>query len=337
MIEVDGSPGGQVLRNALSYAVMDQRSFRITDIRGSRSNPGLRKQHCTAVEVMQQLSDAEVDGNEVGATELEFVPQGFTPRDVTADIETAGSIALLFQTVMPLCGRTDEAFTVTAEGGTDVKWSPPTAYLEHAAVPLLERFGAALDVKTGRHGFYPDGGGRARLDVEPSDLDETFLEDRGEVRGLSGVSIASQHLRESNVAERQRSEVRRLLGNEYPEHDIDVEARYEQSLSPGSMILLVAEFADGLLAADCLGEKGKRAEQVAKDAADDLFEDITTGAAVDRHMADQVVPFLAQSSGAVYVPEATDHLRTSIGTAERFLDVSFSLEERDGFHELRCE
>lgn len=218
-----------------------------------------------------------------------------------------------------------------------MKWSPPTMYLEQVAVPVLHRFGAEIEVTTGRHGFYPDGGGRARLDVAPSDGEETFLEQPGEVREVSGVSIASQHLRGSNVAERQRSEARRILANEYPEIDMDIEYRYVQSRSPGSMIVLAAGLADGRIGADALGEREKRSEQVAAEAADDLLDGLGSGAAVDRYMADQVIPFLAQTGGVVSVPEVTDHVRSSIDVAERFLDVSVETRRREGFVELRCD
>lgn len=338
MIELDGSDaGGQLVRNALALSVIRDLPFRLDNVRGGRSSPGLKPQHVTAIEVVKELTDADVEGLEEGSETIEFHPRSFDPHDISVNIGTAGSISLLFQSVMPLSFLADEAFSVTVEGGTDVKWSPPTLYLEEVAIPVLERFGAEIDVATGRHGFYPDGGGRARLDVDPSEPEEVFLEQPGELRKLHGVSIASQHLRDSNVAERQRSEARRILANEYPEIDLDIEYRYVQSRSPGSSIVLAGSFPDGRIGADALGEKGKRSEQVAKDAAEDLLEDIGSGAALDRYMADQVVPFLAQTGGAVFVPTVTDHLESAIDVTEQFLDVSFETREQEDCIELRCE
>jgi len=338
MIEIDGSDaGGQLVRNALALSVIRDIPFRMDNVRGGRSSSGLKPQHVTAVEVVRDLTGADVKGLEEGSETLEFHPRGLDPQDISVDIGTAGSISLLFQSVMPLAYLADEAFSVTVEGGTDVEWSPPTLYFDEVAVPVLEHFGADVEVHTGRHGFYPDGGGRARLDVSPSEPVEAFLKQPGELREIHGVSIASQHLRDSNVAERQRSEARRILKNEYPELDLAIEYRYVQSRSHGSSIVLSGSFPDGRIGADALGEKGKRSEQVAKDAAEDLLEDLGSGAALDRYMADQVVPFLAQTGGAVFVPSVTDHLRSAIDVTERFLDVSFETRERDGCTELRCE
>jgi len=337
VIELDGSDaGGQLVRNAVALSVIRDIPFRLENVRGGRSSPGLKPQHVAAIEVVKELADADVEGLEEGSETIEFHPRGLDPQDVSVDIGTAGSISLLFQSVMPLCYLADESFSVTVEGGTDVKWSPPTLYLEKVAVPVLQRFGVDIEVATGRHGFYPDGGGRARLDVAPSEPGETFLEQPGELREITGVSVASQHLRDSNVAERQRSEARRILANEYPEIDLDIEYRYVQSRSPGSSIVLAGSFPDGRVGGDALGEKGKRSEQVAKEAAEDLLEDIGTGAALDRYMADQVVPFLAQTGGAVFVPSVTDHLDAAIDVTERFLDVSFETRDRDDVVELRC-
>ncbi|WP_375801496.1 RNA 3'-terminal phosphate cyclase, partial [Salinibacter sp.] len=51
MIELDGSQGGGgLVRSALTLAVLTGEPFRIEDIRGARSNPGLRPQHLAAVQ-----------------------------------------------------------------------------------------------------------------------------------------------------------------------------------------------------------------------------------------------------------------------------------------------
>lgn len=338
MIEIDGSDGGgQMLRTALTLATLQDIGFRMEEIRGGRSDPGLKKQHMKAIEAMQELTDAEVDGLEEGSEELVFRPDAFDPHDVSIDIETAGSVSLLFQTVMPLCFLADEEFSVTAEGGTDVKWSPPTNYLEHVAETVFSWFGADIEVQTGRHGFFPVGGGRSRLTVRPSEEETPYREHAGELRKVTGVSIATQHLRDSNVAERQRSEARRIVANAYPEVEFDISYEYVQSRSPGSSIVGAAFLADGCVGADALGEKGKRSEQVAKEMAEQLLDDVGSGAAVDRYMADQIVPFLAQTGGAISVPAVTDHVGSAVDVAERFLDVSFETEAMEDAVVLRRE
>src|SRR6266478_5645230 len=63
MLTIDGSfgeGGGQILRTALALSLVTARPFRIENIRAGRKNPGLLRQHLTAVNAAAELSRAEV-------------------------------------------------------------------------------------------------------------------------------------------------------------------------------------------------------------------------------------------------------------------------------------
>jgi RNA 3'-terminal phosphate cyclase (ATP) len=47
----------------------------MSNIRATRSRPGLLRQHLTAVQSATQVGNAEVSGAELGASELLFRPQ----------------------------------------------------------------------------------------------------------------------------------------------------------------------------------------------------------------------------------------------------------------------
>src|SRR6056297_3801617 len=97
MITIDGGGGGgQVLRTALSLATITDTPVRIEDIRGSRPDPGLKPQHLTAVELVVELCEAEVDGAELGADSLTFRPGDARRSSLQAAVGTAGSLTLLF-------------------------------------------------------------------------------------------------------------------------------------------------------------------------------------------------------------------------------------------------
>jgi RNA 3'-terminal phosphate cyclase (ATP) len=51
---------------------------------------------------------------------------------------------------------------------------------------------------------------------------------------------------------------------------------------------------------------------------------IESGAAADEHLADQLMPFLAVVGGVVKTNRITDHVRSNIYVAEKFLDVKFT-------------
>lgn len=338
MIEIDGSEGGgQMLRTALSLSVLTDTPFTIDHIRGERPDPGLKRQHLECVNVMEQLSNADVRGDRIDSSSIVFEPGEFEPQDVSIDIRTAGSVSLLFQTVMPLCYVADESFTVKAVGGTDVKWAPPVDYLRKIALPLLDEFGADCGLKVGRRGFYPEGGGQASLTVRPADEEAGFITERGELQRIGGVSIASQHLRDSSVAERQRSEARKVIKDELPSEELDIETRYVQSKSPGSSIILIAEFARTRIAGTCLGERGKRSEAVGREAAEGLLGTYRSLGAVDPYMADQVVPYLGICGGKVSIPGMTDHVETNVRVVESFFDVDVQAQDKGEAVELRVK
>jgi RNA 3'-terminal phosphate cyclase (ATP) len=78
VIKIDGSHGeggGQILRSALSLALCTRQAFRIEHIRAGREKPGLLRQHVTAAKAAAEISDAEVEGCEVGSSTLTFKPR----------------------------------------------------------------------------------------------------------------------------------------------------------------------------------------------------------------------------------------------------------------------
>jgi RNA 3'-terminal phosphate cyclase (ATP) len=70
---------------------------------------------------------------------------------------------------------------------------------------------------------------------------------------------------------------------------------------------------------DALGRQGLRAEEVGRRAASQVLADATSGATVDRHLADHLAPWVALGMGAVRVPAVTAHLRTNLWACEAFL------------------
>jgi len=70
-----GEGGGQILRTALSLSAFTGRPLRIEHIRAARRNPGLAAQHLTAVRAAAALCGAQLSGDMLGSTCLEFTPE----------------------------------------------------------------------------------------------------------------------------------------------------------------------------------------------------------------------------------------------------------------------
>ena len=73
--------GGQILRSALSLAMVTGQRFRMVKIRGKRSKPGLMRQHLTCVRSAAEICDAAVDGADLGSQELVFALGPVTAGD----------------------------------------------------------------------------------------------------------------------------------------------------------------------------------------------------------------------------------------------------------------
>lgn len=328
MLRIDGTDGGgQVLRTALSLSVVTDTPFEMTNIRGARPNEGLRAQHLTAVDLVADLADADVEGAEPGSASLTFRPGSNRRTDLRVDVGTAGSVTLLFDTVLPIAAATADAIDVVATGGTDVKWAPTVAYLRRVKLPLLARFGFEASVDVAKTGFYPAGGGRATLRTRPSTLGALDIVDAGSIERVGVSSKAAASLANQQVAERQAARAEERLANRgFPVADPVVE--YAETDSPGSSILVWGEYEHSVVGFDVLGERGRPSETVADDAVGRFEAFDADDAPVDPFMADQSMVFLALAGGRVRIPYVSDHVRTNLAVLSAF-GSDLTLEEDD--------
>src|SRR5207302_5388162 len=81
-----------------------------------------------------------------------------------------------------------------------------------------------------------------------------------------------------------------------------------------------------------LGERGKRAEQVADEAVAQTVAYLAARQPVDAHSADQVIlPLvLAKGSSVMHVAEITQHLLTNLAVIRRFVDRELACEGEEG-------
>ena len=133
------------------------------------------------------------------------------------------------------------------------------------------------------------------------------------------------------MAERQATSAKKHLEEaKLPSPSIDVEVVDDRSqLSPGSGIVLSAETLNGnILGSDALGERGRPAEEVGSTAGKILVKEVESGAMLDSHMGDIIVPYLALADGTsdVSISRVTQHTMTNIKVAEWLGGIMFNLE-----------
>ncbi len=318
MITLDGAGGGgQILRTALSLATITDTPVRIENIRGGRPDPGLKPQHLTAVDLVAELCEADVDGAELGADSLTFQPGEARRPSLQAAVGTAGSLTLLFDTVLPIAATLQGPFELTATGGTNVKWAPTIEYLQLVKGPLLADWGLDATIGCSKTGFYPAGGGEATLRTTPSSLSPIELESRGELEAVEIYSKASEDLADREVADRQASHAQDELeaaGLPAAIQRVD----YVPTASTGSSLLLRGVYEHSIVGFDALGERGRTSEAVAEGAVQQLTAFHDTEGAVDVFMADQLMPFLALAGGRVRIPAVSAHVETNLEVISAF-------------------
>lgn len=328
-----GEGGGQVLRTALSLSILTGRAVSLTKIRARRAKPGLRAQHLKAVEAAAAVSHARVRGAAIGSDALVFEPQKIHAGFYSFDIGTAGSTSLVLQTILLPLAFARGPSSVVLTGGTHVPWSPCFHYLDRQWLPFLRRIGFRADFALEQAGFYPRGGGRIRATIDPLPwptpaLAPLHVVDRGALLAVRGISAVAGLDR--SIAERQRRRaLDRLAGLR---RETAIEILDLSAASPGTFLLLVAEFERSQACYCGLGARGKPAEQVADEAADGLFLLLAGDGAVDPWLADQLILPLALAAGESELRTAavTGHLLTVTRVVQSFLPVKLEIAGEHG-------
>jgi RNA 3'-terminal phosphate cyclase (ATP) len=302
MLELDGARlegGGQLVRTAVALSALAGRGVAITRVRAGRETPGLRPQHLAAVRAVAGCCEAEVEGLAVGSDRLVFRPGPLRRADQRIEVGTAGGIPLVLQAWLPVALEAGGAITFV--DGTEVSLGPTIDFVDRVLLRLLRAHGADISLDIRGRGYVPRGGGEVRAVVEPGRLARI---DAARVPAEAGAVSAAANL-PRHVPERQLGAARRALEpvtGPLDEAVIDL----REGASTGSSITCWA----GLKAGSALGRRGFPAERVGRAAADALLDELALPGEVDRHLADQLLVYLARYGGSFTATACTRHAET---------------------------
>ena len=327
LLHIDGSHGeggGQVLRTSLALSLITGRPFRIDRIRAGRPKPGLMRQHLTAVKAAAEVGGAEVEGASVGSTEISFRPQ--TPRSgcFHFSVGTAGSCTLVLQTVLPALMVAEGESELVLEGGTHNPFAPPYGFLDKAFAPLLGRLGPGIAVRLERAGFYPAGGGRMVVNIRPAArLTPMELLERGPIRRKIVRGIVARLPK--RIAAAEAASVCEFLDWD---RDCCLVEQADGSYGPGNILTIEVESEHATEVITGFGQRGVRAEEVGRTAAQAAKEYLDSGAPVGPHLADQLmIPLAMAGKGAYRTMPLSRHSTTNIDVIRRFLDLDVTVRE----------
>lgn len=329
MIVLDGAlgeGGGQILRSALSLSMCTGIPFKIENIRAKRRNPGLMRQHLTAVLAAKLISNAQVDGAEVGSTRLSFIPEKVMSGHYRFAIGTAGSCTLVLQTILPALLMAEGDSLIELEGGTHNSAAPSFHFLQRAFAPIIRQMGVGLDLQLIRYGFYPAGGGKILARINPAEklMPFSLLEKGQRLNSIAESVIAGIP---ANVAQRELATLKEML-NWSDELCNVVQLASDQG--PGNVLQVTLQYENVTEVMTGFGAKGITAEAVAKNLVREIKDYLMSPGAAGLHLADQLLlPMALARAGEFSAGIITQHTLTNIEVIQKFLPVKFDVTQLD--------
>lgn len=327
LIEIDGaekSGSGTLVRFAVALCTLAGEALHMVRIRAAREKPGLRPQHLQAVRACASLCGGRLEGDAVGSGEIFYHPgKGpFEGGSHTWDIGTAGSAAMMAFTLVPVALFAAARSVFTIRGGLFQDFAPTAFHMREVLFPLLGQMGAAARLDIVRPGYVPRGGGELSVSVEPlkSPLKPLDRTERGEIKKIAGISLAS-HLQAGQVARRMADRCAALIAGKGYRTEMEV-IEDSSAVQKGAALFLRAQTHTGcILGSDRAGKRGRSSESIAEHAVGALFEDLSSGATLDRFASDQIILFagLAAGRSRYFAPGITGHIRSNIWLIEKVL------------------
>lgn len=324
-IEIDGREGeggGQIVRTSVALAAILGRPLRLIRVRANRKKPGLQAQHLTAVKAVATVCQAQTEGLRLGAERFRFVPGALRGGHFEFSVPTAGSAGLVMQAILPVLLRAPSPSEVILQGGTHVRAAPSFDHSAQALLPALRAMGANVTLRLERSGFYPKGGGRMVLNVEPWSgarrFEATTPPEDWSVRARVYVGRLPDH-----VETRARGKLKQLG------FSVEDTPGLQPSPGPGLACALLLTSAVGTDVVTGLGEKGTPTEAVMGDTADVARGFQLAGVPVGPHLADQLLVYLALGAGGRFLTvQPTLHFETQISTLEKFLGERIEVRDQ---------
>jgi RNA 3'-terminal phosphate cyclase (ATP) len=333
-IHIDGSQGeggGQIVRSSLALSLVTGRPFTIENLRGRREKRGLARQHLTAVRAAVQVGNAEVAGDEVGSHSLAFRPTKLKAGEYKFAIGTAGSTTLVLQTVLPALLISDGPSRITLEGGTHNHRAPSFEFLAKAYLPLINRMGARVTVELQRRGFYPVGGGRFVVTIEPTKSLTGFdLLERGSDGECHATAIVSRL--PEHIGKRELDYIADRIDWPPEAFHLDV---LTDGFGPGNAVVLEVQSQRITEVFTGIGRRGVPAEQVAEEALQEMREYLAASVPIGYHLADQLMlPFGIAAwqtghGGSFRTLPLTCHSTTHMEILRTFLNCYITSESDD--------
>ena len=340
LVVIDGSEGeggGQILRNAITYATVLKIPIQIHSIRAKREKPGLKAQHKTGLDLAVDICGGSLHGASFGSTCVMYDPKtrgNCTFNDceeggrkgsaeIHASTGTAGSICLLLQVGLPcvLFSRDEtSSLSLCLEGGTNATLAPQIDYFNEIFLPILhkhcfrgscrQRGNENVKIDIQRRGYFPQGGGIVKCSIpriiqaSGQPINPIVLTERGALKQIHIKSFYGGNVPRFFAQEMCDSAYKYIKRNEaiIPELTEIVPTveiiKHSNAIGGGSGIIIVATTStDCIFGASAIGNRKMKPEETGKEAANEIIDSLRSGGCVDDWLSDQLILFMALAKG----------------------------------------
>ena len=176
--------------------------------------------------------------------------------------------------------------------------APPFEFLERSFLAVVNRMGPMVTARLEQWGFYPAGGGRLCVDVEPCPrLQPIVMCERGAVTTIAAEAVVANL--PVSIAQRELDVVREALALD----GAQLQAKsIRHAHGRGNVVTIEVATADHREVFTGFGAPGVPAATVATTAAKEVQEYLSSGQPVSHHLADQLLIPLAMSARGAFPP-----------------------------------
>jgi len=330
-----GEGGSALFRTALCVAGLTQQSLRIHNIRGATRRPGLTPEDLSFLLVLAQSCGADLEGDEVGSSAVNFNPQRM-PRPVNAVVDVQanasgqqpGNCLVVAEALLPVLSQAKGMSALRIIGETYSNHSITFDLLTHAILRAHQQQGIFAQASMHSAGFGFAARGEVTIDIEPSVPQPIEWSSRGglvQSRCIIAIGDLPMH-----IAERGASQARKLASD--LGLDIEVDLVTVSTNSPGVFVSVFAEFERGMGSGGAMGQRGVRIEHVVQSAFNEFAEWFRTDATVDPYLADQLLlpAVLAGAPSTMKPSRLTRRLITMAWVIKQFLPVHVTILGQEG-------
>ena len=332
-LKIDGSfgeGGGQIIRTAITLSCITKKPIQIKNIRKNRKTPGLRPQHLTGIKILGNICNAKMKGLEVGATEIEFIPDEMEDKILSEDIGTAGSISLILSVLIPAVSFCKKNLELSIRGGTDVAWSPTAEYTKRVLNDAYSRMGINYSMEIKKRGYYPKGGGVVDVKISPCRKLKPIILDKRDTRQAELFCSFSKIPKEDIT-----SNVQKIISNlEEDGFEIRSSIINEDAMDKGSSVLIMSKDSKSIIGIDSLYERKIQSFRP------EIHKEFTNSQmSVDEHLSDMlVVPASLTSDTSIFkVSKISSHLETNLYVTSKLTGCKYGVGKIDGGYELRIQ